>query len=548
VGKLFGVSVANATTLPPAVLRFIKDKDPEAKVRFDGLVLFSNGELYIPVFPPTLAENPDPKGLLSQDPPNVAYPDSWTFDNNTILLRLVPTTTGKLTLPRRVSYPLALREGLFPQDFLIPETLSIPTELRALLGSIPYEPPQESDTGENVGEALLAAGSDTATQRPPDPLTLYVSDLNKARLVALDPNTGLPTWQVNLRCLPTALRANTVGNRVYVACSSTAEAVMIDTLAGSVMTRISTPSAPSQLATNPTQNLLVTSNPDTKTLTLIDAERQLKRGDLTLPSAVEALAIRPDVPIVMVAAKDGATLYEVDTTAMRLLRTFTPQQIPNLLPNVSHLWWDPQPEGLGRLWLLSRQEGKVQVLDVLRQTVLMTQEVGRKPVQLHPVGDSAVWVLSAGNDTLYRFDRTSLALDAALALPEGSFPTAVATDSLARYAYITSAAQEALMVVDVETGDVLKTYPTGLRALAATLFDQRLVADQQKAIEAWRDRSTPKVQQVAQAFNEQAERPQAQLAKKTPTWLPWPTRGAKEDRGVPKATPRNPLMNGAMQP
>src|SRR5690242_19189148 len=108
--------IAGATDLPAGVLSYLRQKDPKVKVRFDGLVLFSNGQSYVPVIPQDPSLNADSQQVIATLPEKDPYPDLIQFDNNFFLMRLVQTSSGRLTFPKMSEYPLQLKEGLLPQD------------------------------------------------------------------------------------------------------------------------------------------------------------------------------------------------------------------------------------------------------------------------------------------------------------------------------------------------------------------------------------------------------------------------------------------------
>jgi DNA-binding beta-propeller fold protein YncE len=489
---LFPVPTALATDLPPGVVRYIKEKDNGAKIRFDGLILFSNGELYLPVIPQEIA-NPqatqappvvDLQTVIAKDPANVAYPDILEFDNHWFLLRLIPTTTGKLTMPRRTVYPLALRQGLLPQDLLIPSQLSIPSELRVLLGSLPYTAPVADDTLAPA-DTLLAVQPDKPLQRPADPLVLYAADMNRHRLVGVDPNSGRALSDVALNCVPKALSLSANGDKLYAACLTTNEVVVIDTVANLVATRISLPAKPFDATLLPAFDRLAVSNRFKNSLSVIDTKRQLKLADIALPGSPGAVASRFEQSVVFVADASLPVVYEVELASGQVLRVINEKKKVKLLRDITDLYVQESPGGLGRLWLLSRTSGKVQVIDLLTQQILMEQTLGGKPSHFvaAPSPSNRLYVVCADSNRIEQIDRDAMTVLEPIALPAGSFPTSLTLDGQGRFAYVSTAADEQLLVVDLASGQVTKTYPYQLRAIDLVLFDQTSAKAQREALD-----------------------------------------------------------------
>ncbi len=132
-------------------------------VRFDGMVMLHDGTQYIPVLPviASVANKQHPQRALEAfsfgpvqtvtepSSPKQAntLPDIIAFESGAYLLRILPTTSGKWTLPRRTSYPESLRVALVWPDVILPENLSIPVELQTLFAPVldPYETSQPQE-------------------------------------------------------------------------------------------------------------------------------------------------------------------------------------------------------------------------------------------------------------------------------------------------------------------------------------------------------------------------------------------------------------------
>lgn len=535
LGTLAAGLPALATDLPPGLVNYLKEKDPQVKIRFDGLVLFSNGQLYVPVFPQALTLNPDPDRVVSMDPPKTDYPDIIEFDNQLFLLRLVPTTSGKLTLPRRDNYPLPLKQGLLPQDLILPKGLSIPAELQVVLGGLPYQSPTGSD------EALLAREGDeiiqtrpTDPQRPvvTDPLLLYLADMVHNRVLALDPNNGQPVWDLPLNCVPKAMSLSADGGTLYTTCLTTNEVVVIDTRASLVKTRLNTQSRPRDMVLLPGYDRLVTSNPLEKSLSVYDTRGNLQLQPLVLPGAPGALAARFSPPVVFVADANEGKIYELDVVQGKLLRTLNAKGQLGLMKNISGLTVEETPNGLGRLWLFSRKQGQLQVVDLFTEKLVLQQTIGDKPVQFVKGPDQSLFVLCAQGDRLEWYDMPSLTRKEPVLLPAGSFPTGMGVDALGRFAYIATAANEKLYVVDLRNRDLLRSYPYQARAVDAVLFDNRKVASQLERIEALRRLGKGAPAEKKGPSTEQAQAQSAKVQQATE-----PEKEAEQEGGFDKKAP-----------
>lgn len=209
--NLWQPPTAHAAKLPPALLTYISQLDPSADVRFDTLIQLGDGTRYLVAFPTLpsrqgiseraiILDNPGP--VVSQDPPGTTRPDLVEFQNGTFLLKLIPASNNKHTLPRRDVYPLRLKEALFSPDLILPENLSVPTELKTLLGNLDPVMTQEDAqaSSSNVPPSSLP-GSLLLTVRL-DPPTLTGFELTRPVEATEGPVLETPVFSEPLSWLP----------------------------------------------------------------------------------------------------------------------------------------------------------------------------------------------------------------------------------------------------------------------------------------------------------------------------------------------------------
>lgn len=483
------VASSFATELPQGLVAYLKQKDPKVKLRFDGLILMSNGETYLPVLPQGIDANQEPTRVVMQQPPNVKTPDVIAFDNDLYLLRLIPAESGKLTLPRLSEYPLALKNGLLPQDLILPSALSIPVELRAILGSLPYDAPDGlAEDASNQPPAL----AETFTTPKANELeeTLYVSNFLKQEILGLKalekPSLqNNPAWLITLDCVPSDLSVTGDGKTLYATCLSTNELLVIDTQANLIKTRIPVVERPSHISLLPNLPLAVVSSRLSKKISVISTQQNLKVLDLKLPSTVGTMVTRKSLPVAYLTDNSSGKIYEVEFQRNQLLRTLNSKGKQPYLKNITSMVLEepplpvqdpavikafidskdtkaPLPEetqikSLGTLWVASRGQNKWQGIDVLSEKVIWEGALpeGAKPAAFAmvetPSGEGQLYLLCSGSATLEGIDLITHRRLPAIALPPGSFPTALTVEPNGNVAYISTANQETLYRLDLKT-------------------------------------------------------------------------------------------------
>ncbi len=128
---------AEAIMLPHQMNIYLFDNARDCSVRFDGLINFKDGTVYIPVLPEEIKEVKRleivwtyPNGKTLQDEPEIIV-----FNNGFSLLKVLNDGKRK-TLTSYQDLPYVIQTGLLPQDMLVPNGLYVSENLKGLLGNL----------------------------------------------------------------------------------------------------------------------------------------------------------------------------------------------------------------------------------------------------------------------------------------------------------------------------------------------------------------------------------------------------------------------------
>ncbi|WP_373532456.1 YncE family protein [Vampirovibrio sp.] len=453
-----GGSLAWATELPPGILNYLRQKDTQVKVRFDGLVLFSNGESYVPVIPQDPDLDPDSQRVIATMPQNVPYPEIIQFDNNFFLMKLILTSSGRLTFPKMAEYPMQLREGLLPQDFVMPNNLFIPVELKIILGALPYNPsyvPAKNPLIVPPSVTLAKQGGQAAQLTVTNRLT-YVFDLNDQKVLAIEPLTGKVTGEVPLGSVPAGMKLSPDGSLLFIPCLSTNELVVVDTGSNLVKTRVPVGERPDSVLYVPDREEVVVSNRYSPLLSVVDVKTLQSGANIALPGNGGAMAMIPGESILLVADSGQSKLYLVN------LITRTVEKTIPALPDISAIKALKNSDGALEIWVASRSNAQVSVMD-LQGTVLKTLPVGQKPVDMI-VYDNQLFVLSAGDARFDVINLGSRTTKPFIPLVGESFPSSVVAVPSEQRAYVATAGSTDFIIFNLALGQVEQTVPVKFRA------------------------------------------------------------------------------------
>ncbi|MBY0402354.1 MAG: YncE family protein [Cyanobacteria bacterium] len=458
---IFLQSLANATELPPAVLSYLRTKDAQVEIRFDGLVTYSNGIRYLPILPqdPTNKMDKATKvvSTIPDQPDQAIYPDLIEFDNGLFLIRLVPTNTGKVTLARMDSYPIRMKEGLLPQDLVMPANLFIPAELKVVLGSLPYNPKESLVVQPKKPDKTKA---DLPKEDPNAvPKTVFFSNLSVNNLISIDPDKSSVQGKIPFNCVPSSLTTSPDQKLMFATCLTTDELVVVDTEANLIKTRIPVGSKPSSsLYVEKTGEIYVTNRYSNFINVIQASDLSTSEETISIPSSGGGmLAYQPTSNMLYVsdnsAGKSGS-IFEIDLETKTLKRTF---KVP---PSVSGMFIPPYSK---QLWVSSRVKNTISVIDITTGTITSTFNVGKKPVSLTGTYDF-VYSVSAEEDRIdaIKLDNTKWVDHTVLEpiiLPGGSFASSMVISNDLKYGYVVAAGAESLYVIDLKNQQLFKSIP-----------------------------------------------------------------------------------------
>ena len=142
---MLGCLNSYAAKIPEEVENYILKEIPNTDIRFDGVIIFPDNTLYLPVFP-SLFSDVNALKIKQTYPENRSLrqePDIVIFNNDFVLLRVLSDGQGHRTVLHQVTPPLQVRTGLLPQDMLVPSGLMIPENIKGIIGNLKIDTKSE---------------------------------------------------------------------------------------------------------------------------------------------------------------------------------------------------------------------------------------------------------------------------------------------------------------------------------------------------------------------------------------------------------------------
>lgn len=135
---LIGSLSVQASQLPKNIKDYLLTGQKVPSIRFDGIVVYNENLLYIPVIPayPKVVEKLEIVKTIPENKTMSAFPDLVLFNNNYALLKVTRIDKNTLAVKNIADLPEEVKTGAIPQDMMVPRGLVIPESYAGILGDV----------------------------------------------------------------------------------------------------------------------------------------------------------------------------------------------------------------------------------------------------------------------------------------------------------------------------------------------------------------------------------------------------------------------------
>lgn len=353
---------ARATRLHAELKGSIGNLFPKSKIRLDGSIETSRGNLYIPLIPQTELKTPGKISYAGAFPAG-STPDVVAFSNGWCFLRVVGKGKFKtIALPHDL--PEKLRKHILqchmPADLIVPSDMTVPASLKSLIGDLNISvlnasggsEPATSDVSawnvDNAGpqpgvvlaispatgkvalldETNLQKLSELTTDGTPCGITsggglAYIADQTKNRVLILDPKKKQFMGQIDLaaQCAPKGVAAFPRAKLLYVSESATNNIAVLELPTGRVLLRTRVPAGPGRLTMSPNGNYLLVLNVPAGLLTIITTMNQRVLASIPVGAMPSFMTVSQDSKRAYVSNRGTNSVAVVDLISRKVIHT-----------------------------------------------------------------------------------------------------------------------------------------------------------------------------------------------------------------------------------
>lgn len=457
---------ASATTLPAKILDTINSQLPNSVVRFDGLITAQDGTTYIPVLSTT--SDRETKGeIVSTYPAGLTLgqkPEVVLFDNNFALLKVMKLRDGRVTITDSKNIPFVVKTGLFPQDMLVPPGLVIPDELQIMMGDLRIST-QSSRVNEIFGNAdELNKGLVETNFTPVKYLqnkTLLITSIGSKLVSVVPTNSTNPKFTLTLENLPKFVKPVNNGQYILVAAAGKTYIDVADVKQEVLAKKIDLTYQPSEILLNSDKSKAYVSVSDAQAIFVIDLENM---------SLLEKIKVKGYPKNITISNDDSNLAYQDKNTGDIYILELTERYLNKFVYNASNVSKIVVEDDT--LYLLSRTEDKLLVVDIATKNLIYEQEVAQKPVDMTLI-DNKLYILSAVNE-LVMFNTEDFTYNSVLKLPDNGFTNRLVKVDNSNLFLITNVTEKQYTIYDYVDNIVLQSVKTPLFISDLQILDSEL--------------------------------------------------------------------------
>lgn len=439
-----------ATTLPPYVLETIKTNFPDAVIRFDGLITLKDGTTYIPILPTDTKK--DPSGNIVSTYPSgkkfLQRPEVVLFDSNYALLKVIRDKNGNPTVTDSKKIPFVIKTGLFPQDLLVPPGFYIPDDMKIMLGDLDINV-VHANVNATIKGLVRINGADSKIVPVPhlSGKTLLATTLDSKQIYFIPADSSTPLFSLELQNLPKFIQPVNDDKYILVAVAGKTYIDVADVQQEVFAKKI-------DLGYQPTEIIL--NSDKTKAFVAVEDDQALFVIDLKTMSLFEKIKIKGYPKNIALTADDKQLVYQDknsgDIYTLTLDATYLNKYVYNA-SNVSKFVLDKN-----YLYILSRTENILMVVDTNIRDLIYKQPVSQKPVDMILI-DNKLYILSALNQ-LDIFDLNDFAFKQSIKLSDNGFSRKIVSVPNTNVFMITNVLDKNYTVFDPVTDSIVKTVKT----------------------------------------------------------------------------------------
>jgi len=463
---LIGCTNVFAAKIPVEVKDYILEKIPQADIRFDGVIIFPDNTIYLPLYPSLFS---DVKSLKIKEsyPANKELkqePDVVIFNNDFVLLKVLSDGEGHRTVLHMPHPPLQIRTGLLPQDMLVPSGLIVPENIKGIIGNLKIDTKNEDmirvENSDSYEDFLAAGEPDTPQSLIPQlkNKTLFVTTNYSKNIQVVEPAKAVPSYSLAQKSIPVDVKAVNDGKFLLVTTYDRPFVDIISVADSRFIKQINLPSNPEEILLDLPNNKAYVTSPAASTIFVIDLESMALAQKIKVNGYCEKLLLKEDKLFYVDKLKN-------EIWAIELNNQYELKDIGKF-PNVSAIAFSNN-----KIYISSRTKSRIAIIDYETLGLINEFTTVNKPISMLQY-DKMLYVLGAQNNEIQKIDTVTDTVSAKSSLGTDGFSSGMTFIDNTPYAIAVDVKNNLYTVLDLSKGKILKTYKLNVPIKSVVVADK----------------------------------------------------------------------------
>ena len=449
---LLTVNTSFSAKLPDEVAEYIQSKIPGTDIRFDGVIILPDNTVYLPLFP-SLFSDIKTISVKESVPANQdinSKPALIIFNNDFVLLKVLPDENGRRTVLHMANPPLEVRTGLLPQDMLVPSGLYLPENLKGIKGNLNIDTKKEDVikyTLKESFEEFLSDGDKIGPQTLIPQLAgkmVYIITNYSKNIQVLEPAHATPSYSLAQKSIPVNVEPVLNGKFLMVTSYDRPYLDIVSVADSRFIKQLSLGTNPDEILVDGNNNRVYVTAPDSSTIFVVDLDTMSVIQKIRVNGYCEKLLLAEGKVFYVDKMKNEIWSMEPDNNyALKNIGKF---------PNVSALMFDDN-----KLYVASRTKSRIAIVDY--DTLGLEHEftVSNKPIALLKHKD-ILYILSAQNNVIQIIDLSKGSFEGKIVLPKEGFSSRFNKIPNTNLAIAADVKKNCYSIIDLENKTLIKTY------------------------------------------------------------------------------------------
>ena len=454
---LLGILIISCTNvfaakIPAEVKDYILQKVPQADIRFDGVIIFPDNTIYLPLYP-SLFSDVSKIQIKESYPANQDLkqePDVVIFNNDFVLMKVLTDGEGHRTVLHMPNPPLQVRTGLLPQDMLVPGGLIIPENIKGIIGNLKIDTKNEDMIRVENSDSY----EDFLSESEPDVQQSLISQLkNKILFVTtnyskniqvLEPAKAVPSYSLAQKSIPIDVEAVKNGKFLLVTTYDRPFIDVISVADSRFIKQINVPANPEEILLDEANNKAYVTSPSASTIFVIDLETMSLTQKIKVNGYCEKLLLKEDKLFYVDKLKN-------EIWAIELKKQYELKDI-GLFPNVSALAFKNN-----KLYITSRTKSRLAIIDYSTLGLINEFTAVNKPIGMLQY-DKYLYILGAQNNEIQKINTDNDQVLDVIPLGTEGFSSGFKNIENSSLAIVNDIKNNRYSIFDLSKGKLLKTY------------------------------------------------------------------------------------------